>query len=246
MLPRVKSSLGQAMKGSLRNIGLELTYAKNTLDQVRSAWLERLDIGLVVDGGANLGQYAEKLFAQGFQGAIVSIEPLPDVFPKLHRRTTGNPWWTCLPFALGSRDGTAEMHIASNRVSSSILPTSTAHDEVAPAGRQIGSVEVPVRRLDTIWGDGGALWSTPFMLKLDLQGYEVEALKGSQGVLADCRLIECELSLDQLYDGQPLLEDVMAYLSDEGYRPVWLERGLTDHKHRRILQMDALFARLGA
>lgn len=245
LLSRAKGSIAARAKRSFHKLGLDVGDAKNTLDRVRSSWLERLDIQLTVDGGANLGQYAQKLFDLGYSGRVVSIEPLPDVYPDLHTRTLTNSRWTCLPVALGSEDGEIPFRVAANRVSSSILEVSRLHEDVAPTVRETTSLTVPVRRLDTVWADIEPSWTATFMLKLDLQGYELEALIGAEGVLRRCALIECELSLDSLYSGQPLLEDVIAYISAQGFRPVWLERGLTDHKRRRILQVDALFARRG-
>lgn len=226
-----------------RNLGLDVGFAKNSLDRVRSEWLERLDIGLVIDAGANVGQYAKRVFETGYSGRIISIEPLPDVFSDLLARSANNPQWSCFPVALGADDGDASILVSTNRVSSSILEVSPIHQDVAPGGKQTGSVVVPVRRLDTLWEDIPILGGTEFLLKLDLQGFELEALKGAAGVMSACELVECELSLDSLYSGQPLIEDLIGHLSAEGFRPIWLERGLTDHKRRRTLQVDALFAR---
>ncbi len=69
---------------------------------------------------------------------------------------------------------------------------------------------------------------TSLALKLDLQGYEAAALTGAEGILPEVRLVECELSIVPLYQGQPLFLDMVDLLDGLGFSLVPLSEGLTD------------------
>ena len=80
-------------------------------------------------------------------------------------------------------------------------------------------------------------------LKMDVQGYELPALEGAAQTLRQVVAIEVELSLVPLYERQALVHEVMGYLSDRGFEPVWLEKVLVDSQSGRLLQVDGLFVR---
>src|SRR5262245_27620242 len=81
-------------------------------------------IGLVLDVGANRGQFGKLLRQLGFRGRIVSFEPLKDAFATLRRLTANDPLWECHNLALGDSDRTASINISANSYSSSFLPVS--------------------------------------------------------------------------------------------------------------------------
>ena len=88
------------------------------------AWLLReLEVNIVLDVGANLGQYARSLRANGYAGRIVSFEPVPHIADRLEKRASGDPDWQVLRCALGDRDETAEIHVGVGQARlSSLLP----------------------------------------------------------------------------------------------------------------------------
>src|SRR5882672_7200529 len=76
-------------------------------------------ISLLLDVGANSGQYGREMRAQGYAGRIVSFEPLPAACEALRAQSRGDPTWACEQFALGDAPGTAAIHVAGNSWSSS-------------------------------------------------------------------------------------------------------------------------------
>ncbi len=233
--------MNELLKPAFRALGVELSRYRSTLEGSRVDVLRRARVDVVVDGGANVGDYAAALRKAGFEGRIVSFEPLPDVFRRLEERAAGDPAWRCLPYALGDSDGAMQMQVAANAVSSSLLSMSDAHVDAAPGSGTVGTVDVTVRRLDTLASDIAGEHDR-LALKLDLQGYEGPALEGAEGILGRVAVVEAELSTKPLYDGQMLAHQVMTLLYDRGFGLVNFDKGLHDADHR-VLQFDGLFVR---
>jgi FkbM family methyltransferase len=228
----------------LRRFGLALVAAEavRAARPERRSLLESRGLGILVDAGANTGQYARALRLEGFRGEIVSLEPVAEAFHELERRAARDPAWSCRRVALGSHDGSAEIRVAKNSVSSSLLDVTARHLAGAPGARVVRTETVPVARLDTLAPEllppAGRVY-----LKLDVQGGELEALRGAEGTLDRVDAVEAELSLAPLYAGQPLFGEVVAWLDTRGFDLVSLDPGFTDPASGKLLQLDGLFAR---
>ena len=85
---------------------------------------------VVLDVGANAGQYGRELRTLGYRGRIVSFEPQPGPFAALEAASTADPAWTAVLLALGAEAGTAQMNVSALDVSSSTL---RAHEASATA-----------------------------------------------------------------------------------------------------------------
>jgi FkbM family methyltransferase len=205
--------------------------------------LEKFGVDLVFDVGANAGQFATDLRSVGYQGRIVSVEPLSAAHAQLTEHARPDRAWTVHPrCALGSRDQELAINVAGNSVSSSLLPMTEAHSSAALGSAYLGVECVPVSRLDTIaprYLDGAR---APF-LKIDTQGYEWEVLEGAQMTIPRLRGVLCELSLVPLYEGQHLWLDVIRRLETDGFTLWAIQRGFTDQRDGRTLQVDAIFFR---
>jgi hypothetical protein len=78
---------------------------------------------------------------------------------------------------------------------------------------------------------------------LDIQGYELEALKGARNSLQFIKLIQVELSLVALYEGSPLYKEVIAHIENNGFELYSIIPGFMDAKTGRLLQFDGIFLR---
>ena len=94
-------------------------------------------------------------------------------------------------------------------------------------------------RLDEV--EGVAELEEPLLLKLDVQGYELAVIDGAERTLQRTALLEVEVSVRALYEGQPLLADVLDVLRAKGFALVALEPGFYDPKDGAIVQYDAFF-----
>jgi FkbM family methyltransferase len=198
------------------------------------------NVDLVLDVGASTGNYGAAIRAGGYLGRICSFEPLKASFAQLETLAARDPNWSCLRLALGAASGEAEINIAANSDSSSLLEMGERHLRSDPASAYVGKERVELSTVDEVWDrvvrDGESVF-----LKLDVQGFELEALRGAEGALPRLAGVQAELSLVPLYDGAPDWTEVIAYLQHRGFQPERLEPAFVDPETGQILQIDAVF-----
>lgn len=235
--------LHQLRRGALR-VGLDVQRASTTAAARLVQLLQSRGVDLVLDVGANYGQYGKQLRYFGYCGDICSFEPLPRACTSLARHAARDPRWSVHQLALGAEDGTVSLNVAGNKgaASSSILPMLHRHEEAAPDARYVGAIVVPVRRLDTMWRELVPPGTNPF-IKVDVQGFEAAVLNGA-GRALDCVLgVQLEISLVPLYDGALSLREVLDRTERLGMDLVHVEPGFVDPRTGELLQMDGVFLR---
>jgi FkbM family methyltransferase len=209
--------------------------------QRRGRLMRNHAVSLVLDVGANKGQFGRELRrGLGYQGRIVSFEPLSDAFAELQRATSADGQWACHNFALGARNGTATIHVSANSHSSSLLLASPRSLEIEPSIAPVRTEEIAVRRLDDLL-DALAGPEERIYLKVDTQGYELEVLRGSLAVINRFALIQLETSFYPVYQREALVGDVIKFMDCLGFRVVSLEPGWEDPKTGELLQADLIF-----
>jgi FkbM family methyltransferase len=204
--------------------------------------LER-DINVVLDIGANEGLWALRLRAAGYRGRIVSFEPLERAFAKLEAQSREDEHWVSFRVAVGSEAREATLNIAGNWASSSLLPMNTRHWLAEPRSAYVGSEPCEIVTLDGFEGELVGPSERAYM-KLDVQGSELDALRGAGKVLDRVEIIQAEMSLLPLYDHAPLLGSVVRYLDERGFGLRGLEPAFVDPTSGVILQVDGIFARV--
>ncbi len=212
----------------------------------RSLILITLGTRLVIDIGANTGQFGAELRTYGYRGRILSFEPLPDAYAELVRSSRRDAGWDVVPSAVGSADGVIAINIAGNSVSSSPLAMLDRHLAAAPGSAVINQVQVPTARLDSAlghWRILDDLETQAAYLKIDTQGFEREVLAGAPDALKKVSAVEVELSLAELYEGQPLFDEILAVLDAAGFRLAGVQPGFWDQRTGETLQLDGLFLR---
>jgi len=208
----------------------------------RAKLLQSRGVDLVFDVGAAGGRYGGELRTGGYLGRIVSFEPLSDAFAELARVVADDSEWNCMQAALGSAAGELEINVSENSDSSSFLPMGERHRRSAPESAYVATERVQVQTLDSIWDEVAAQAQNPF-LKLDVQGYELEVLRGARESLPKLAGVQAELSLVPLYEGAPTFHQVIDLLESEGFRLAGLEPGFCDRESGELLQADGLFVR---
>ena len=241
--------MGHTLKGMVHTVLRKLTgfdvvrYNSYNFNQLRrSQLLAKTGISCVLDVGANNGQYGRELRTAGYRGRIVSFEPLSKALVELASQAARDPLWICRKAAMGDRNGRAAIHIAGNSVSSSILPMLAAHSEAAPESCYVGTEEVVMVTLESVFHEVAAeddnIW-----LKLDVQGFENQVLDGAGKTLDNVRAIEMELSMQPLYENQTLYVEMIQRLAKSGFSLAMIDPGLRDARSGLLLQADGIFLR---
>ena len=199
-------------------------------------------IDAVVDVGANEGLFAKRLRDEGFTGRIVSFEPLSSAFVLLALASAPDPKWECLRLALGATTGEATLNVAGNLASSSFLPMDRELTEAEPRLAYVGREECSLSTLDILAPD---LFQPEdrLYLKLDVQGFELEVLRGAEATLEHVVVLDVELSQTQLYEGAPLMDEVVAYLAERDYVLLATEPAYVHPRTGETVQLNGLFVR---
>ena len=204
--------------------------------------LNHFGINKILDVGANVGQYASLMRKFGFQGQIISFEPMRAAFAALTSAASLDPLWKPNHFALGDADTESEINIAGNSISSSILEILPLHQTVAPKSVFVQKEKIVVKRLDSVFSDFYQQ-GDKILLKIDTQGYEKRVLQGGEKSLADVKGVQLEMSLVELYKGETLFTDMIAFLKERSFQLYSLEPGFSNYKTGQLLQMDGIFYR---
>jgi FkbM family methyltransferase len=227
-----------------RSMGVDVVRYQPTSHPLarRMQLMRSYRIGLVLDVGANGGQYARELRELGYAGRIVSFEPLPEAATRLVRASAGDERWDTRAVALGDVEGVMPMNIAGRSASSSLLEMLPDHERYAPGTANIGVIDVNVVRLDDIAAEL-SLDSQRTLLKIDTQGYEAKVIEGATATLERLTGLQVELSTVPLYEGAPLAADLILDLDARGFALMGIEPGFSDAETGRMLQFDGLFYR---
>ena len=205
--------------------------------------LRKLGIDLVLDVGANVGQYGQLIRELGYTGRIVSFEPLPVAHAALTANAARDAAWTIAPrAAIGDRDGEIDINVAGNSASSSVLDMLGTHSDAAPESAYVGKERVTLSRLDAA-AEPYVCGARNVFVKVDTQGYEAAVVRGGPIVFARAAAVQIELSMVPLYAGQPLWDEMIALMGTQGLVLWALWPGFADPASGRLLQVDAIFAR---
>ena len=242
-----RTDFKQLMKIQLRKLGWDVhRYSPHDHHEFQiNQCLQHIDADLIFDIGANTGEFAEETRDAGFEGEIVSVEPLSTAHALLVDAARDDPKWLIHPrCAIGDFNGEIEINIAENSVSSSVLPMLESHSDVSKDSAYIGSEKVPIARLDDLVQTYlSARSDANYLIKIDTQGFEWQVLDGAPEALKNAKGVLCELSLAPLYEGQRLWRDIVDRLEGEGFTLWALLKGFTDNRKGRSLQVDAVFLR---
>ena len=224
----------------LTNCGAELVRFPNNELKRRLAFINHYQINKVLDVGANVGKYATTLRKIGFNGDIISFEPLSKTFIELNGHSKTDSKWQALNIALGDYDGEAEINIAGNVDSSSILDMLPAHLNSAPESQYIGKEKITVKTLDSIY-KGICNEDDQVYMKIDTQGFEKQVLDGASSSLNKIKGLQIEMSIVPLYKGSLTYLEMIAYLKQKGFEIHSIEPGFTDALSGKLLQFDGVF-----
>lgn len=227
-----------------------LVHQRELAEHARDAhlrWLiEALEVDLVLDVGANRGQFARGLRRGGYAGRLVSFEPAAAPRARLEELAAEDGAWQVRPWALGDADGEAVLHAVDEETELASLRESSefgrAWKDVMTRTRE---ERVGVRRLDSAWDDlaGDA---RRVLLKLDTQGFDLAAFRGAGDLVAPGGPVVAllsEVAHLPLYDGVPLMAEHLEEYAAAGWSLAGLYPVSFERETLRAIEHDAVLVR---
>jgi len=213
------------------------------LDQIRRL-IEIHDPDLVIDVGANRGQFAESIRRLGYRGALVSFEPVPHLNRELLGKSATDPDWTIVNAAAGDEAGEFDLGVYSDDSLSSLhTPGEEAKRLFGPYFGGKATVRAKVISIDAWLNEAGRETARRILLKSDTQGHDLAVLKGARSALQRTSAVVTEVSFIRMYDGSPTYREVFEFLEAAGF----VAGGLFPISHRAadlaLIEMDAIFVR---
>jgi FkbM family methyltransferase len=229
----------------LRSSGWELRRTDPDRSLGEHLWFlfPYLDINCVLDVGAGDGEYGAFLRQNGYQGHIISFEPVLASFEGLARRCAHDAKWRAHRYALGSESTTAAINVTKGPSYSSFLrPTEHALATFTPSVVE-RTETVEVRRLDEVLDELTADIESPRVyLKLTTQGRDLDVVRGAERGLERVLALQSELSLQPVYEGAVEFCDSISQLNQAGFAV----SGFFDRPHHhdfRLGEVDCVMVR---
>jgi FkbM family methyltransferase len=239
----VSTSCRLLVDAVLRRFGWQAVLTHSTLDHQRADLLSNYAINLVIDVGANIGQWSLNLRAHGYEKEIISVECDPRALSILDRLIDNDELWTLERCAAGSEDKQISFYawdnLSEGMSSTRNLIDSAANEDLMKSGSPT-EIMVSARRLDSLLSDH-FLQRFNVLLKIDVQGAELDVLVGSEGILSNVSLVEIELPLRDTYSNSVLAAELIAWLSQRGFRLATVQT--TRWYNGVALDCDAIFVK---
>lgn len=236
--------VGHLINTMLRHFGIELRYQETDeylISKGRYGWLQNHGINTVFDIGANTGQFATLVNKIIPTASIYSFEPLKDCYNELQKLQYRIRNIQCFNFGLGEKNESAIINRSQFSPSSSLLPMGDLHKSAFPHTAITVPEQIVIKTLDSI--SDQISWNKKVLMKIDVQGFEMNVLRGAAVTLSKIDVIIVETSFKQLYKDQPLFSEVYKFLTNKGFVYSGNFDVIVHPKTGEYLQADAIFNR---
>jgi FkbM family methyltransferase len=228
----------QYLRGLFWRWGIDVrrtSQAQSVVDFIKDR-----QIDVVIDVGANVGQFAETLRSRGYKGKLVSFEPIKSVFQALHAKARADGHWETHNVALGASSGTITINVSNNSVFSSILPLTSDANQFDSTSTVHRTETVDLQTLD----DCCQHISGNILIKIDTQGYEKPVLEGGRKTLSKSKGVLLELPIVHLYAGTWQFDEAVKFMASAGFVPAQIHPVSYNPKDKvSLVEVDCLFRR---
>lgn len=229
---------------SYSNIKLKKRLKKKSINfqrykLYRKKWLLDTNINTVLDIGANIGEFTI-IFHEHFPKAkIYAFEPLPDCFSRLRKRTKDVDNIKVFNLGLGSKDGVLKINKSSWHPASSFRKMGELHKKNYPHSSDSIDIDVRINKLDDVLNENDL--SNDIFIKIDVQGFEDEVIKGGINTFRKAKVIVIESSFQQLYENEPMFSGIYALLQPLGFEFRGSLKQSINKNDDSFLQGDCIF-----
>ena len=245
LVQTVRGFINQAGFDVVRTVPCSMLPCLGSLPALMKVLFPALAVDCVIDVGANDGQFGAFIRRLGYAGLIVSFEPAIIPFRNLERRARKDGNWLACQLAAGSKEAEAEMHISKSSELNSFKSVNDLGREILGDGAESASVErVRVVRLDEFLPNAiGPFQAERLLLKLDTQGWDLEAAEGAEGLMDDVVAVQTEVAFHALYDGSPSFKESFEYFLERGFDLLTVSPVSVDFQRLVAIESDCLFVR---
>jgi FkbM family methyltransferase len=206
--------------------------------QLNCPWFTKLGIKTVLDIGAHTGVWAKTVQYLFPNMTVFSFEPISSSFKRLQERMRGINKHKAFNIALGEQSGEYDFYLNDFIAASSFYPVSQSQEKVFPYSANSKKIRVRVERLDDFLSEYNL--EEELFIKVDVQGYEDKVISGGEKIFRGAKILLIEVSFEELYEGQPLFEDIFFQLVDMGFRYTGNLNQIINQRNGKNLQADAL------
>ena len=237
-------SARRALNCGLGILGLriERVFPEKDPEWVLQNLIQSKEPAAIFDIGANKGQFAKHCRKLGYRGWIYSFEPGTEAFSELKAEKSRDRKWLCFQVGMGAQERAVRLGVTENSESSSILSMKAAHLEAAPESKVVSWEDIKLITLDQ-WMIENLIQTDSIFLKIDVQGFEVEVLKGASKALEKTKILQVEMSLQPLYEGAPDFREIYDWAASHGFVSFSFLPNFVDRRSGQWLQVDGLFVR---
>jgi FkbM family methyltransferase len=223
----------------VKDFQYSLSQIKKNPYRSLSQILSTHSITQVIDVGANVGQFGADLRRHGYKGPILSIEPVSSLYSQLVKNSERYPPWIALNIGIGENSSEMMINVSSNNgLSSSFLTMLPLHLVASPNSGTYRKERIKVETLKDIF-ERFAFDPSSTLVKLDVQGYEYQALAGLKDLLPFVKCIFCEVSIEPLYSGEKTIDEIITFLRQNGHYVYDIFDGLRKETGS-LLQVDLI------
>jgi FkbM family methyltransferase len=177
-------------------------------------FLKDREINLVLDVGANVGQFGAALRADGYSGTIISFEPASMPFRELLQRAAEDRRWIAHKLSLGERPGRVKLNVSRSHTFSS-MRSQTANASAFERNSLVDHVEeVEMVRLDDVYDFKP---QDRLFLKVDTQGFEEQVLNGARVTLNSVLGVMLEVPVVHMYEQVWNFEEALRFMDSAGF-----------------------------
>jgi FkbM family methyltransferase len=193
-----------------QQIGVEIVRVRKNPSLME--FIDNRNINLILDVGANTGQFAQWIRRRGYVGRIISYEPVKEAFIELENAARGDDLWTTVNIAIGSSSGVMAINVSKNTQFSSFNDLTAGAKNFDPNADFKASENVVVKTLDEVMPPRSS--RSNILLKIDTQGYERPVLEGAKEVLKNVSGVFLELPIINIYKNNWRFHEAVAYMNE--------------------------------
>lgn len=222
-------------------IGFEVIRTKRhpSLKSHLKKVIREYDINMVIDVGANYGQFARSLRKIGYRGSIHSFEPVGECFAHLEKLARRQPGWHLYRLGVGSERATMDIHVSTSTDFSSLLSHNAFGQDRFKKISVKGTETIQVDTLDAILDDVLRAPDLRVLLKTDTQGFDLQVFEGLRKYRDRVSAIICEVSFLPIYEGMPSFDTSINTFLAAGFAVSGLYP-VTRTKDLSLIEMDCV------